>query len=192
MRQMLVCMDEGTHPTALDTRTGVSREPPRRLELLSGAAGRRRSWSLEQKLAIVAEAEDCDSLTALARRHDIRTSQLYTWRRELRYALAARRAVIEPDAAFVPVSPTARRRRGIDENGEVTNLFQGEAPVHPKERRGEVYPGDRAIRDADNVTIQIHTLSLTRDDQVVVENVPVLAVWVPARLARAWIAQDEQ
>jgi hypothetical protein len=90
------------------------------------------------------------------------------------------------------MSPASRRRRGIDENGEVTNLFQGEAPVHPRERRGEVYPGDRAIRDSDNVTIQIHTLDLTRDDQVVAENVPVLAVWVPARLARAWIAQDEQ
>lgn len=90
------------------------------------------------------------------------------------------------------VSPATRRRRGIDENGEVTNLFQGEAPVHPRERRGQVYPGDRAIRDADNVTIQIHTLNLTRDDQVVAENVPVVAVWVPARLARAWIAQDEQ
>lgn len=90
------------------------------------------------------------------------------------------------------ISPTTRRRRGIDENGEVTNLFQGEAPVHPRERRGEIYPGDRAIRDADNVTIQIHTLNLTRDDQVVAEDVPVLAVWVPSRLARAWIAQDEQ
>ncbi|WP_163268310.1 Z1 domain-containing protein [Chelativorans alearense] len=90
------------------------------------------------------------------------------------------------------ISPATRRRRGIDENGEVTNLFQGEAPVHPRERRGEVYPGDRAIRDDDNVTIQIHTLDLTRDEQVVAENVPVLAVWVPARLARAWISQDEQ
>ena len=90
------------------------------------------------------------------------------------------------------ISPATRRRRGIDENGEVTNLFQGEAPVHPRERRGQVYPGDRAIRDPDNVTIQIHSLNLTRDDQLVAENVPVLAVWVPARLARAWIAQDEQ
>lgn len=90
------------------------------------------------------------------------------------------------------ISPATRRRRGIDENGEVTNLFQGEAPVHPRERRGEIYPGDRAIRDADTVTIQIHTLNLTRDDEVVAENVPVLAVWVPSRLARAWIAQDGQ
>ena len=89
------------------------------------------------------------------------------------------------------ISPVTGRSRGIDENGEVTNLFQGEAPVYPRERRGKVYPGDRAIRDDDNVTIQIHTLDLTRDDHVVAQNVPVLAVWVPARLARAWIAQDQ-
>ena len=106
-------MDEDAHPTALDTRTGVGREPPRRLELLSGAAGRRRSWSLEQKLAIVAEAEGCDNLTALARRHDIRTSQLYTWRRELRYAVAARRATIEPGPVFVPVVADSAVREDV-------------------------------------------------------------------------------
>lgn len=98
----------------------------------------------------------------------------------------------EETCAIFMMSPAAKRRRGIDENGEVTNLFQGEAPVYPLERRGEVYPGDRAIRDDDNVTIQIHTLDLTRNDQVVKENVSVLAVWIPSRLARAWIVQDEQ
>ena len=92
------------------------------------------------------------------------------------------------------ISPATGRRRGVDENGEVTNLFQGEAPVHPRERRGEIYPGDRAIRDDDNVTIQIHDLELTRDrdKQVVARNVPVLAVWVPQRLAHAWIVQESQ
>ena len=90
------------------------------------------------------------------------------------------------------ISPARKRQRGIDASGEVTNLFQGEAPVFPKERRGEVYPGDRAIRGAGRVTIQIHMLDLTRDDRVVVENVPVVAVWVPARLARAWVAQEPQ
>lgn len=90
------------------------------------------------------------------------------------------------------ISPVTGRSRGIDKNGEVSNLFQGEAPVNPRERRGEVYPGDRAIRDSGNVTIQIHTLSLRQGDQVVAEKVPVLAVWIPSRLARAWITQDQQ
>ena len=90
------------------------------------------------------------------------------------------------------MSPAQMRQRGIDENGEITNLFQGKAPVYPREQRGEIYPGDQAICDRDNVTIQIHTLELTRDDQVISKNVPVVAVWVPQRMARSWIAQDEQ
>jgi hypothetical protein len=95
------------------------------------------------------------------------------------------------------MSPTERRRRGVDENGEVTNLFQGEAPVNPRERRGEVYPGDRAIREDGRVTIQIHTLDLTQGDEgrgnrrVMMENVPVISLWVPARLARGWLDQNQ-
>ena len=88
------------------------------------------------------------------------------------------------------MSPRLRRRRGIDENGEVTNLFQGEAPVD-RERRGEVYPGDRAIRDDDAITVQVHTLNLTSKNDVVMENVPVIAIWIPARLSQSWIIQNQ-
>ena len=93
------------------------------------------------------------------------------------------------------MSSPLRRRRGIDENGELTNLFQGAAPVDPPERRGEVYPGDLAILDDNTITVQIHTLDLTKKennvDQTVMENVPVIAVWIPARLAQGWISQDQ-
>jgi len=99
----------------------------------------------------------------------------------------------DPDevCSIYRMSPAETRQRGVDDNGEVTNLFQGEAPVQPRDRRGEVYPGDRAIRDGANVTIQVHTLELTRDGAVVAQNVPVLAVWVPARMARGWIDQNQ-
>jgi hypothetical protein len=90
------------------------------------------------------------------------------------------------------MSPLQRRQRGVGDDGEVTNLFQGEAPVFPVERRGEVYPGDRSISDPGNVTIQLHTLDLVRNGAVVAQNVPVAAVWVPARMARAWLAQELQ
>ena len=92
------------------------------------------------------------------------------------------------------ISPKTKRRRGIDENGKITNLFQGEFPVHPRVRRGNIYPGDRAICDIDNVTIQIHGIELTRgpNRRVVADNVPIFAIWVPRRLARTWIAQEPQ
>ena len=101
----------------------------------------------------------------------------------------------EETCTIYRMSPAGRRRRGVDDNGEVTNLYQGAAPVQPRERRGEIYPGDQAIRDNDNVTIQIHTLDLTREDggvtQVIMENVPILAVWIPGRFALGWLDQEQ-
>lgn len=106
-------MDDEALTTALDTRTGVGPEPVRRAEVLGPMVGRRRSWSLEQKLAIVAEAQHCDNLTALARRHDIRTSQLYTWRRELRYALEVRNGSRDPEPMFVPAVAQDTRQADV-------------------------------------------------------------------------------
>jgi transposase len=91
--------------TVLDTYTGAGPELPRRVEVFTGLVGRLRSWSLKQKLAIVAEAESSDTLSELARRHDIRSSQLYTWCRELRYALRATQSAQSdpPEPLFVPI-----------------------------------------------------------------------------------------
>lgn len=97
-------MEHGILTSGLDTRSGVGLEPMGRAEVLRAMAGRRRTWTLEQKLAIVAQMERCGNIAAFAREHDICTSLLYTWRRELRYALEATRPV-EHDAgpAFIPV-----------------------------------------------------------------------------------------
>jgi len=99
----------------------------------------------------------------------------------------------EERCAVFQMSPTQRRRHDVSDNGEVANFFQGEAPVMPLERRGSIYPGDRAIRLDDHVSVQIHTVDLTRDARraIVTENVPVLTVWIPARLARGWINQHQ-
>ena len=91
--------------TALDTSTEVARRDVRRLEVLGQMAGRRRFWSVEQKLAILAEADRSDNIAALARRYDIRTSLIYTWRRELRYArqAVARETFTGTEPSLVPV-----------------------------------------------------------------------------------------
>jgi hypothetical protein len=114
--------------------------------------------------------------------------------RNIGMLLQLRKALEDNEAETCVVyrmSPTERRRRGVDANGEVTNLYQGEAPVNPRERRGEVYPGDRAIRDDNTVTVQIHRLDLTQENNVVAQDVPVIAVWVPGRLARGWVVQAQ-
>ena len=46
-------------------------------------AGTRRSWSAEEKRAILAEAEDpTTTVSAVARRHGLHTSLLFRWRRD--------------------------------------------------------------------------------------------------------------
>ena len=96
-------MDDAILTTALDTHTGVALKPVRRVEVLSGMAGRRRVWTLEQKLALVAEMERCDNVAAFARERDVSTALLYTWRRELRYAVEASKIPPRHEPMFVPV-----------------------------------------------------------------------------------------
>lgn len=52
-------------------------------------ADTRRRWSEEEKSSIVAEAEICPNISALARRHGLKPSLLFRWRREFRDAEAA-------------------------------------------------------------------------------------------------------
>lgn len=89
------------------------------------------------------------------------------------------------------MSSARKRLRSVDNNGQIANLFQGEYPVTPREKRGIIYPGDRLIRDKNVVTVQVHILDLIREHEVVSVDVPVLAVWVPARLKRGWIFQEQ-
>lgn len=77
-------MEHATVTSELDTRSGMGLEPMGRAEVLRAMAGRRRTSTLEQKLAMVAQMERCANIAAFAREHDVRTSLLYTWRRELR------------------------------------------------------------------------------------------------------------
>ena len=63
-------------------------------------ASTRRSWSREEKLAILAEADRTPtSVSAVARRHGLHPSLLFRWRRD---ACAA--AVVEKGPAFIPLA----------------------------------------------------------------------------------------
>lgn len=69
-----------------------------RMEILTGVE-RRRDWSDEEKLAILQEAADPDARIAdVARQHDIKPQQIYTWRRK--FAAEQSESVV----SFLPVA----------------------------------------------------------------------------------------
>src|SRR5580692_5356817 len=81
----------------MDTVDNAITKPARRLEVFTGA-GRRRTWSDEDKARVVAEIESSgDSVSGVARRSP---QQLFGWRRQVREA----EAVISKDneVRFVP------------------------------------------------------------------------------------------
>lgn len=89
------------------------------------------------------------------------------------YCMAAQRS---------PLQGGGRRRRKLDNDGRIVNLFQGEAPVRPVSLRGTIYPGDRRIHSDETVTVQIHDLDLTDGSQqqrLLKGHVPAVAIWIP-------------
>jgi len=58
--------------------------PARRVEVFTGA-GRRRTWSVEDRATIIAESyAGGDTVSGVARRHGLTASQLFAWRRAAR------------------------------------------------------------------------------------------------------------
>ncbi|NOW44974.1 transposase [Novosphingobium sp. SG751A] len=100
-------MDDTTFTSTLDIDTEAAVRPVQRVEVLTKMAGRRRIWTLEEKLALVAEMERCGNIAALSRERDVSTSLLYTWRRELRYAVQASQLPPRQEPMFVPVMAQA-------------------------------------------------------------------------------------
>lgn len=102
----------------MDTEHSVITEPVRRIEVFTGA-GRRRTWSAEDKARIVAETlKEGETVCAVARRHGLSPQQLFGWRRQARQSAAG---VENAAPKFVPavvettppasVAPRRRHRR---------------------------------------------------------------------------------
>ena len=95
-----------------------------RFEVFTGA-GKRRDWPPEVKVSIVAESySGAETISAVARRHGMIPSQLFTWRRELRKQMEAQGLAlpVAPDrsALFVPavVEPPPGNRAPAAKRGE--------------------------------------------------------------------------
>lgn len=93
-----------------------------RFEIFTGS-GKRRDWPPEIKAEIVAESySGAETVSAVARRHGLAPSQLFTWRRQLRKQMAQTLpsahdgspefvpAVIAPNDVAPEASPRRRRR----------------------------------------------------------------------------------
>jgi transposase len=99
----------------MDTVDNAITKPVHRLEVFTGA-GRRRTWSDEDKARIVAEiVASGESVSAVARRHGL-SQQLFGWRRELQASQTALSHA--EDLQFVPAvldaaptCPSVRRQR---------------------------------------------------------------------------------
>ena len=87
-------------------------EPVRRIEVFTGA-GRRRSWTAEEKARIVAEIyADGDTVCGVALLNGLTPQQLFTWRRQARHHSVAGADVMTPMfvPAVVAVTPPAPTR----------------------------------------------------------------------------------
>ena len=82
-----------------------------------------------------------------------------------------------------------RRTRRLNRNDELQQLFQGKQPTRATQQYqiGEVYPGDREIKDENRLTIQIHMLDIRNEDY---RDVPTLAIWIPDHISKDIIRQD--
>lgn len=107
--------------------------PARRIEVFTGA-GRRRAWSRADKAAIVAESyAGTDTVSGVARRHGLTTSQLFAWRRAARCVAGVEKAVT---AAFVPA------------------VLDGPAPLESTQKRPQ-RRGRRVIGEAGLIEVEI-------------------------------------
>jgi len=76
------------------------------IEIITGRE-RRRRWSIEEKVRIVAETEEVGArVTEVAARHGVYPGLLFTWRRQVRDGVLA----APPAATFMPVRMLATER----------------------------------------------------------------------------------
>ena len=137
-------MDEALNGSALDKSgptIGRKSTPITRVEVITRGE-RRRAWTLDQKREIVAESLGPElSAIEVARKHGIRTGQLYTWRQQL---LAGPNAVItraEPRFAEVELTPALATEPASPASGPTTA-----AAPRPEGLIEIVLPGGALVR----------------------------------------------
>lgn len=92
------------------------------------------------------------------------------------------------------------RKRRLKANDEVQQYFQGPNPAKKGFERGEIYAGDRSIRDTEKLTIQIHKLQLVDENDndildtngnIIYQDVPSITIWIPESIGKDIIRQPD-
>jgi len=79
----------------------------------------------------------------------------------------------------------------VIQRGTIKELFQGRQYAGRGAQRQETYPGDREIRGASGITVQLHYLDLFEANDLIAQNVPLLSVWIPDAIARDSLIQPQ-
>jgi hypothetical protein len=90
---------------------------------------------------------------------------------------------------FLMAEGNVRRRDYQDD--QIVQLFQGRQYAQINGVSAISYPGDREIRGASGITVQMGYLDLGQPNSLVAQNVPYLAVWMPANTARDTLTQAQ-
>jgi transposase len=131
---------------------------PRRLELITGAAGR-RVWSADAKAAILDETLVPGAIVSVvARRHGLTPQQVFGWRRQARRALAAMReaapvgfvpalvAQPTPEPSAAPPRPSRRSQRRGPEAGIELEVAGVAVRVGPSASEAQIAAVIRALK----------------------------------------------
>ena len=106
-----------------------------RLEVFTGSR-RRRTWTDEEKAQIVAESYGgAETVSAVARRHGLASTQLFTWRREARGPLPEAGVMFAPvklidpppEPAEAPKASAVRRKAKRNKAGGIELEIDGVA-----------------------------------------------------------------
>jgi hypothetical protein len=90
----------------------------------------------------------------------------------------------DESAFLVNMQPNPRKRSRDGLN--VNNLLQG------RDQKNGGYPGGSSVHSADAVTVQLHNVEVTDYDHHVIQGATaVRAVWVPKRLTKGSVVQDD-
>ena len=124
---MIPPMSRDRFNSNVDRKVKTEATPIQRVEVITGVE-RRRDWTDEQKLSIVAEScQDGAVISDVARRHGLRPQQLFNWRNEFR-----------------------KRKTGL-----VCSGAPGFAPVMIADDRSSAAPAEMPARVADAPLIEI-------------------------------------